>query len=298
MQTYKTLAVSVKEGVALIKFTRPDRYNSFNRDQYEDIAKALEAVTRDDNAVCAVLTGSGKYYSSGNDMSSQTAASASSESDSDDMEAKLTKMTEAGASRTVRALIEFPKPLFAAVNGPAIGFAVTTLALCDIVYCSDTATFNTPFMQFGFCAEGCSSLLLPEIMGTSRANEMLLLGKTFTAQEAHQTGLVSQVFPVEQLLAETMKRAKAMAAFPAPALRDTKALMRSAKRKQQLHDVNNAEMKTLVQRFLSPDCQQAVMTFMMQQQLKKQASQQNTAHNNSPSGQDKRKIAATPRSKL
>jgi peroxisomal 3,2-trans-enoyl-CoA isomerase len=60
------------------------------------------------------------------------------------------------------------------IIGPAIGFGVTTLALCDVVYCVPEATFNTPFMKWAFCAEGCSSLLFPRIMGTSKANEMLV----------------------------------------------------------------------------------------------------------------------------
>jgi Delta3-Delta2-enoyl-CoA isomerase len=74
----------------------------------------------------------------------------------------------------IDALIDYPKMLVAAVNGPVLGIACTTLALCDFIYCSDDAFFATPFMDVALCAEGCSSVLFPRILGPMRANEMLV----------------------------------------------------------------------------------------------------------------------------
>lgn len=85
------------------------------------------------------------------------------------------------------------------------------MALCDIVYASDTATFTTPFMKLGFCAEGCASVVFPAIMGLSKANEMLLLGKTMTASELERCGLVASVFPFDSFHEEVMKQAEILA---------------------------------------------------------------------------------------
>jgi enoyl-CoA hydratase/carnithine racemase len=83
----------------------------------------------------------------------------------------------------VDALIDFPKPLLALVNGPAIGIGTTMLGLCDYVVASDSATFNTPFTFIGLTPEGCSSHLLPKIIGTSNATAMLLFNRKFSAHQ-------------------------------------------------------------------------------------------------------------------
>lgn len=99
---------------------------------------------------------------------------------------------------------------------------MTSMALCDIVYASDSATFVTPFMKLGFCAEGCASVIFPAVMGISKvfsknyqaniqANEMLLLGNTFTAAELERCGLVSAVFPTATFHEEVLKQAEILA---------------------------------------------------------------------------------------
>lgn len=164
-------------------------------------------------------------------------------------------------------MIDFEKPIVAAVNGPALGIAVTTLALCDVIFASSTATFQTPFMRFGFCAEGCSSVLFPRIMGQTVANEMLLMGRKLTAPEAKDVGFISEVLDVDDFMNQVRVRVEPMASFPAQALRDTKRLVRDPVRKE-LHEVNEREITTLIQRFLSAECAEAVMKFMMERKAK------------------------------
>lgn len=128
--------------------------------------------------------------------------------------------------------------------GPAIGFGVTSLALCDIVYSVPEATFGTPFMKLGFCAEGCSSILFPKIMGPSKANEMLLMGRTFTAAELEQCGFISQIIPTEGFNEKVLVMAEKAAEFSSVAMGVTKKLIRDNEREQLLL-VNAIEMKQL-----------------------------------------------------
>ena len=154
---------------------RPKKRNAITFEMYNEIQAALdEAAARDDVAV-AVLTGSGEFYSSGNDLSNfanipPEGPAALAEQAGDVLEAFVDKF------------ITFPKVLVAAVNGPAVGIPVTTLPLCDIVYASHTATFHTPFTSLGQSPEACSSVTFPAIFGQTRANEMLLFGRKISGE--------------------------------------------------------------------------------------------------------------------
>ncbi|CAL4144105.1 unnamed protein product, partial [Meganyctiphanes norvegica] len=156
----------------------------------------------------------------------------------------------------IATLIDFPKPLIAVVNGPAVGMGVTMLGLCDIVYASDRASFHTPFMSLALCPEGCSSLTFPQIMGPQRANEMLLFSKKITAKDAHEVGLVTQMFPHNQL-EQVWPLLDKMAALPPGALVTAKALVRDPIR-EQLHKVNRTENILLVERILSDEARQII----------------------------------------
>ena len=252
--------------LGIIELIRPEKFNSFIHAQYGDISEALEKFENDDSISVVILTGTGKYYSSGNDLSEQSTSMAIN---SDDLEKKIKESIETAASRLVKAMINFKKPLIIGVNGPAVGIAVTSLLLADIVYSTKSATFNTPFMRFGFCAEGCSSLLFPMVMGISKANELLLLGKMMSSEEAKQCGFIADYFEDDQFKSELLKRARTMAGFPPNALKQTKALVRD-RIKSALLDANEKELTLLVERFMSDECVNAIMQFMMEQRAKKQ----------------------------
>jgi len=268
-----TLSVITREDVplALIQFTRPDQLNSFIPEQYHELTTVLSQLDSNDNVSVVVLTGSGPYYSSGQDLSNQARRILKEQSEGNDLGALFTRTVRTQAYPLVEQFIDFSKPIIAAVNGPAMGIAVTTLALCDVVYASETATFSTPFMKLGFCAEGCSSILFPQIMGISKANELLLLGKSLTAQEAERCNLVSSVFPSNTLMDEVLQRASLMASFPPNALKQTKSLIRAPVQKL-LHEVNDREMTCLVGRFMSEESKMAVIKFMMEKSKKKAAN--------------------------
>ncbi|NXL68561.1 ECI2 isomerase, partial [Chordeiles acutipennis] len=126
---YGTIIVTTKNNITKIMFNRPDKKNAINRKMYREIIKALEEAGKDDSTI-AVITGNGDYYSSGNDLNIFTNI----------QPGEVEKMANDGAvllKEFVGHFIDFPKPLIAVVNGPAVGICVTVLGLCDVVYASD-----------------------------------------------------------------------------------------------------------------------------------------------------------------
>ncbi|KAM9302781.1 enoyl-CoA delta isomerase 2 [Morus bassanus] len=249
---YETILVTTKNNITTIMFNRPDRKNAISRKMYREIIKALEEAGKDDSTI-AVITGNGDYYSSGNDLSNFTNVQPS----------EMEKMASDGAvllKEFVGHFIDFPKPLIAVVNGPAIGISVTVLGLCDIVYASDRATFHSPFSQLGQSPEGCSSYLFPKIMGLAKASEILLFNKKLTAAEACAQGLVTEVFPDRTFQKEVWARLEAYASLPKNSLAASKQLLRSME-KEKLHAVNSKECEVLKERWLSDECINAIVSF-------------------------------------
>ncbi|XP_068252704.1 enoyl-CoA delta isomerase 2 isoform X2 [Nyctibius grandis] len=249
---YETILVTTKNNITKIMFNRPDKKNAINNKMYREIIKALEEAGKDDSTI-AVITGNGDYYSSGNDLNNFT----------DVQPSEMEKMARDGAvllKEFVGHFIDFPKPLIAVVNGPAIGICVTVLGLCDVVYASDRATFHCPFSQLGQSPEGCSSYLFPKIMGLAKANEILLFNKKLTAAEACDQGLVTEVFPDGTFQKEVWARLEAYASLPKNSLAVSKQLLRSME-KEKLHAVNSKECEVLKERWLSDEFVNAVVSF-------------------------------------
>ncbi|CAD5214895.1 unnamed protein product [Bursaphelenchus xylophilus] len=238
-----------------IKLNRPDKFNAITTEMYTGIREALKASDQDKNTKITVISANGPYYCAGNDLKSFLQVKSP---------ADLKPATEAAAEfmkEYVGTFIDHQKPLIALVQGPAIGIAVTTLALCDVVVCSDKATFQTPFTALGYSPEGCSSFTFPAIMGVSKATEMLLLGKTLTAQEAYDWGLVSRVIPHNQFAEETERFLKEITELPAESLRINKTMVRDVTR-AALHKANADEAKLIAERWRGKDCAAAFQKFM------------------------------------
>ncbi|XP_071785713.1 enoyl-CoA delta isomerase 2-like [Asterias amurensis] len=250
---YENLVVTVEKGVCKIMMNRPKKKNAINRETYEEIIKALESAGADANVVLAVLTGAGDFYSAGNDLNNFMTVTP---------ETKVQAAKEGAVllERFVAAFIDFPKPLLAAVNGPAVGIPVTTLGLCDIVFASDRATFHTPFASLGQSPEGCSSYIFPKIMGQAKANEVLLFGRKLTAQEAFDRGLVTEIFPDASFQEDLQKKLDQYAQLPRQSLRISKTLVRSIER-EKLHQVNKEECEVLTERWTSDECLEAILNY-------------------------------------
>ncbi|XP_037699871.1 enoyl-CoA delta isomerase 2 isoform X2 [Choloepus didactylus] len=250
---YETLLVTSEDGITKITLNRPTKKNAISTQMYQEIMLALEAAGKDDSAI-TIVTGNGDYYSSGNDLNNFADVHPSEAEEKSKSAAILLR-------EFVGHFIDFPKPLIAVVNGPAVGITVTLLGLFDLVYASDKATFHTPFSHLGQCPEGCSSYIFPKIMGSVKATEMLVFGKKLTAREACAQGLVNEVFPDSTFQKEVWARLKAYSKLPPNAMRISKQVIRN-REKEKLHAVNLEECNILQERWQSEECRNAIMNFL------------------------------------
>ncbi|KAI8369066.1 ClpP/crotonase-like domain-containing protein [Blakeslea trispora] len=250
------------DGVAEIAHNRPKRYNALSPQSYRDWLAAFRWAASCDDVKVVVLTGRGKFYTSGQELVLPSGTDKDAQEEIDRRRQTTCDL--------VAEMIRFPKLLIGAVNGPSIGFGTTTLALCDVVYSVKEATFGTPFMKLAFCAEGCSSILFPRIMGPSRANEMLLLGRTFTAQEMVESGVISRILPTEDFRENILSLARNASNFSPEAVRISKELIRGIDR-DLLLEVNVKEMNALGERMKSKDSIDSIKRFLDEAAARKAA---------------------------
>lgn len=235
-----------------IALNRPEKFNALTREMYLAIQKGLEEAAQDSSTSFTVIKANGPYYSSGNDLGNFMV-------DMSDI-ARIAKESNDLLRGFVGALIDHPKPLIGLVQGPALGIMVTTLALFDVVYASDKATFHAPFSHLGQSPEGCSSFLFPRIMGAAKAGEFLLFGRKLSAAEALQSGLLTNVFPHDDFQRQTDELIQAYAKLPPQSMGLSKRLVRGAT-KEELHAVNARECDLLEERWQSAECANAIANF-------------------------------------
>jgi enoyl-CoA hydratase/carnithine racemase len=179
---------------------------------YQTLADAL-AAAKDDAAIhVVVFQGHETIFSAGNDIA--------------DFLNKPPSTQDGPVFKFLHGISSFPKPIIAAVNGPAVGIGTTLLLHCDLVYAGDNAAFSMPFVNLGLCPEAASSLLVPQLMGYHRAAEALLLGEPFMAEAALEVGLVNRVVPPLETNTYAQSVARRLAAKPLSSLVETKRLMK------------------------------------------------------------------------
>jgi len=205
----------VEAGVMTLTFNRVDKKNSITRAMYAALADGLEQAAQDAAVRVVLVQGDATVFSAGNDIGDFQAAPA----DPGPRE-------QQPVWRFLRAIASFPKPIVAAVCGPAVGVGTTLLLHCDLVYAGDNAAFALPFVNLGLVPEAGSSLLLPQMFGMHRAAEALLLGEPFMAEAALEVGLVNRVVPPTECNAIAQGQARKLAAKPLTALMETKRLMK------------------------------------------------------------------------
>jgi enoyl-CoA hydratase/carnithine racemase len=229
-----------------IQLNRPDKKNAMTSSMYITMAGLLEDAGKDDQVRVALWHGAGDSFCAGNDL--------------EDFIKNPPAAGESPQSRLIHALINFEKPLVAAVQGAAIGGGTTMLAHCDFVYAGDNAIFQLPFVNLALVPEFGSSYLLPLRFGYLRAAELILLGQSFGALRAAELGLVTNVIPDQELLATATETAQTLAEKPAGAVQGCKRLMKEAFR-EQLEQAVKFENQVFAERVRSDEAKEAFRAF-------------------------------------
>ena len=229
----------------VIRFNRPEKMNAITRDMYAGLTSALNDAAGDFGVRAVVITSKGDHFTAGNDIKDFMANPPTEES--------------SDVARFLASLLEFPKPLIAAVKGNAVGVGTTMLLHCDIVIASPNTSFSMPFTSLGLVPEAGSTKLFPELVGYQRAARIFMTGDPFTADEAKEMGLVETITSDPEKVA--MEIAGRIGQQPPQAIINTKALMKAGK-----HDAVAAVMKAEFQIFAlalqSEEAADAFMKFM------------------------------------
>lgn len=243
-------------GVATVTISRGDR-NQMSPRFLDEVREALLAADADPEVRALVLTGAGRAFSVGADLSSGTTA--------------LQELFDADggyrdpdyrepAARLVLVMARMAVPVIAAINGDAVGGGATITLGADVRFAVPTARFGFPFTRLGLCPEGASTYYLPRLVGQARATEWLLSGRLVPAAEALDAGLVSQLVEPDQLLEHAREFARGLVARSSPtAVAVTRALLNADR--QHADDAARAESSAIVQLARSTDCREGTDAF-------------------------------------
>ncbi|KAL2855393.1 ClpP/crotonase-like domain-containing protein [Aspergillus pseudoustus] len=253
------VALSLKNGVAILKYNRPKAGNALNVPMIEDILSGFKWAQDQDEVKVILQTGEGRFFTAGLDLKDKSVTGPDTVI-SDDFLNPLRELH--------KTMINSNKIIVTAVNGLAPGWGTTSLALADLVYASPNAVFFTPFVKLGLCAEGCSTITFSKIMGHQKAASLLLAGDKMTATELENAGLVTKVLPAENFLKDVLEICYRIADQPPDALEFNKDLLMRTSRKELL-DANETELKFLRERARSSETRSAVNNFLLDQDRQK-----------------------------
>jgi len=211
---YKTLILKKEDGVATVTLNRPEKLNAMNTEMNEEFIQVSREAGEDRSIGAVIITGAGRGFCSGADLSSDDFKIASPSA--------AVRLLE-----PVRTLImgirEMPKPVIAAVNGPAAGGGCSLALACDIILASEKARFGLPFVLRALHPDFGATYFLPRMLGLAKANDLILTGRMIDADEADKIGLISRVVPEDQLESVTREIAMTLARGAPLAISMTKA---------------------------------------------------------------------------
>jgi enoyl-CoA hydratase/carnithine racemase len=244
------LLVEDRGPVRILTLNRPEKRNAFDVALARALWDGLERAGSDASVRAVVVTGQGPYFSAGVDVNVFVGMSGAP---GDDV-AMLARLHE--------PIVSCAKPTIAAIQGPAVGMGVTLLPHFDLVYAAEDATFMVPFMRLGLGVEFAGSFHLTRAMGLSRAKELVLRGKPIDAATAAQWNLVTRVVPGPLVLAQAVEAATDIAAHPAGAVRDARAVLNAGLQTASWAQAMEEENRVLSTRYGSPENVEAVMAWM------------------------------------
>jgi 2-(1,2-epoxy-1,2-dihydrophenyl)acetyl-CoA isomerase len=257
-ETYQHLLIeTTAEGVRTITLNRPDKLNAVNQQLAEELPHALNAASADDSVRVVVLTGAGRGFCAGLELSAEN-VKAMRDVRAKTRSERLDDLHWVG--RWVLAVTGCDKPVIAAINGPAVGAGCGLTLACDIRVMSEAAFLGTGYLKIGLCPDAGVSYFLPRLVGHARAAELIYTAREIKPDEAERIGLVSRVIPAEQFAASVAALAAQLAAGPPLAQTLTKRLL-LASTDSSLGDQLRREISSIFQCLNSADTAEAMQAF-------------------------------------
>jgi 2-(1,2-epoxy-1,2-dihydrophenyl)acetyl-CoA isomerase len=211
----------VDGAIATVTLNRPERLNAMNEALLEGTLAALERAADDDSIRVVILTGAGRGFCAGGDLSSMAGGNGAGLPQQLGMSSRVDRLRR--YVRSSQLLHEMPKVTIAAVNGACAGAGLAWACACDLRYCAESARFNTAFMTAGLSGDFGGTWTLPRIVGPARARELYFLAEKFSSEDAERIGLVSRRLPDADLMGHVRGIAARLVSFAPLTLRAIKA---------------------------------------------------------------------------
>lgn len=241
------ITITLENNIQTIKIQRLEKKNALTNDMYLALANALDTSNEDDKIKVNILCGEEGCFTAGNDIK-------------DFLAIAMKGAIPDGIIKFLTTLGTTEKPLILAIDGLAVGIGTTMCFHADLVYATKHSSFTTPFADLGLIPEAGSSYLMPKTMGYARAYEMLVLGNSFTAQQAKEAGFVNQIIDGDNLLHECQQIAQRLAAKPVEAIKIAKTLMRGDR--ETIVKVMQKESELFFERLQSDEARNAFTAFL------------------------------------
>ena len=270
---YDTILYEVRDNILTITLNRPEKLNAFTTQMMIELLDALDRADADDEVRAIIVTGAGRGFCAGADLSAGSRAfDFAAREDRPEKQGAIRAdgsvdwshdAVRDGGGRVALRIFRCLKPIIAAVNGPAVGVGVTMQLPMDVRLAADDARFGFVFARRGIVSEACSSWFLPRVVGISRALEWTLSGRVFPAQEALEAGLVSKLYKKDELLPAARALAREIADHTAPVsvalIRQMLWQMLGANHPMEAHKIDS---RVIFARGASADAKEGVASFL------------------------------------
>ncbi len=231
-----SILLEIKNSVAIVTLNRPDKFNSFNREMAFSLQQILDDCAADENVRCVLLTGAGKAFCAGQDISELTGENAIG----------IDRILSEHYNPIVARIRALNKPVVCAVNGVAAGAGANIALCCDVVLASTSASFIQAFSKIGLIPDSGGTFFLPRLIGFQKASALMMTGDKVTATEAEKLGMVYKVIDETTFAEDAYKQAYTLAQMPTQGLAFTKmALNKSLTNTydEQLHEEDRLQRK-------------------------------------------------------
>ena len=266
-EMYEQILYEVEEPVATIRLNRPENLNAWTNRMGDEVKHAVAEAEADSRVVAIVITGAGRGFCAGADMrglqslseggdfgSRGSEAAASAEPGQDDM--------EEGFRGAYSYLMSVRKPIIAAINGACAGMALPIALCCDLRFASDRAVFAVAFPQRGLIAAWGVSWLLPRVVGTGHALDLIMSGRKIDAQEAERMGLVNKTLPHDDLIKYVKEYARNLAENSSPASMQISKRQVYEALQEPLAEAHDKAVRLMGESFSRPDFAEGVKSFL------------------------------------